>query len=249
MKGQPPRRPLKGDASRPSTTAPCRKNKPRSPPPVQDSRRFCVVSVAFARRGMSGLPPPRAAIDYRALTARSAGARMDGDVGGYRYLLKAGPHDLAYIPARAPRPAIRDKPDGRYMCQRSREPHRQAPLDPHCLNIGEPLRPVEFRYPGHCMSCPGGVLKRETEPRRCPRRRPGRANSCLHSRVSQRAVPPHRTSKHATRSTAQPCATHHRPSGFVQCSAAAHKPAPSLSPGRKSSRTRLAGLDVWLALA
>src|ERR1039458_6553927 len=75
--------------------------------------------------------------------------------------------------------------------------HRQAPLDHELLDIGEPLRPLKFRTrPLHVMSRWRPIWRRNLVA--LQERRPGRANSFLHSRVSQLGWSTER-GKHATR--------------------------------------------------
>src|SRR5258708_35514468 len=75
--------------------------------------------------------------------------------------------------------------------------HSQALLDHHLLNIGEPLRPLEFRArPLHVMSRWRPIWRRNLVA--LQERRPGRANSFLHSRVNQLGWSAER-GKHATR--------------------------------------------------
>src|SRR6266436_1882163 len=75
--------------------------------------------------------------------------------------------------------------------------HGQAPLDHELLNIGKPLRPLEFRTrPLHVMSWWRPVWRRNLVA--LQERRSGRANSFLDSRVNQLGWSTERA-KHATR--------------------------------------------------
>src|SRR5215510_11824753 len=70
--------------------------------------------------------------------------------------------------------------------------HRQAPPDHELLNIGEPLRPLEFRTrPLHLMSRWLPIWRRNLVA--LPERRPGRANSPRLDRIPPNVRPDRRS--------------------------------------------------------
>src|SRR6266516_6796201 len=96
--------------------------------------------------------------------------------------------------------------------------HPQAPLDHELLNIGEPPRPLEFRTrPLHVMSRWRPIWRQNLvavqERRRAARTASSTAGSASWAGPPNEANTPPGSSSAAMRG--------HRPSGFVQCSAAA----------------------------
>src|SRR3981189_1965245 len=109
---------------------------------------------------------------------------MDGDVGGNLDCLRQDLPDPAIYLLLLRGRQFEISRDGREMANVVASTHRQAPLDHGLLNIGEPLRPLELRtWPLYVISRRRPIWRRNlvAVQERCP----GRANSFLHSRVSQ----------------------------------------------------------------
>ena len=169
---------------------------------------------------------------------------MDGEVGGNLDPLGQDLHDPAIYLL-----LLRDRQfeisrDGREMANVVASTHRRAPLDHGLLNIAEPPRPLELRYPATACHVPEASHLETEEPRRSPGTVPGPCEQ-LPPQRGQPTGPARRTrqTRHPA-PAAQPCAT----TGPPASSSAApppHKPARTSRPGASRCLERgLHGRDI-----
>src|SRR5580692_2931284 len=99
---------------------------------------------------MSVWPFAGRACDHRELLLAASAREMDEDVGGYLDSLRQDLHDQAVYQLLLRGRQLQVRRDGRQVANVVASTHGQAPLDHELLNIGEPLRPLEFRaWPLH----------------------------------------------------------------------------------------------------
>src|SRR6185437_11146706 len=174
-----------------------------------------------ARRAQPGPPAagdtaPRARAGILLLAAPAR--EMDGDVGGNLDRLRQAPHDPAVYLLLVRGRQFKVSRDGRQMPDVVASTHRQAPLD-HGLLTSANHSDRRSSVPGHCMSCPGGVPSGDgtsslaKNGARAARTASSTAGSASRTGPPNEANTPPGSSSAAMRG--------HRPSGFVQCSAAA----------------------------